>query len=90
MPYIPLKDRAKFDPAITTLEEELINFGLKPLSVGELNFVVSSLIWRLFDRNPSYTLGNDLIGTLECVKAEFIRRRLNHYEDSKIRQNGDL
>ena len=58
--------------------------------VGELNFVISSIIWKIFDDNPSYTLGNNLVGVLECVKQEFIRRKLNPYEDEKIIENGDL
>ena len=88
MPYIPQQDRLKFERAIATLEDELT--GIKPLLSGELNYVISSLIWRVFDQYPSYTLANSLVGVLECVIQEFIRRRLNDYEDKKILENGDL
>ena len=90
MPYIPQQDRLNFEQALVTLEDDLTAIGTKPLVVGELNYVISSLIWRIFDQLPSYTLANDLVGVLECVKQEFIRRRLNGYEDEKILENGDL
>ena len=90
MPYSPQKDRIKFNQALVTLEDDLTAIGTKPLVVGELNYVISSLIWRIFDQLPSYTLANDLVGVLECVKQEFIRRRLNGYENEKILENGDL
>ena len=58
--------------------------------VGEVNYLVSSVIWRLFDQNPRYKIANDLIGVLECVKAEFYRRKVANLEDKKIEENGDI
>jgi hypothetical protein len=58
--------------------------------VGEVNYVISSIIWELFKYKRSYTIGNNLIGVLECVKQEFYRRQLAPYEDKKIKENGDL
>jgi hypothetical protein len=46
------------------------------------------MIWHLWDKKKSYTLANNLIGVLECVKFEFIRRRLNDYENDKIAESG--
>lgn len=92
MPYIKQEDRKRFDPHINALAEELN----KPSSIspGEFNYVVSRLLWKLWvgdkHRSPSYTLGNILIGALECVKAEFYRRFLAPYEDVKIKENGDV
>jgi len=85
MPYIPKTNREKLTPKIESILEEI-----KELNVGELNFIISSIIWKIFDRKPSYTIANNLIGCLECVKQEFIRRRLNGYEDEKINENGDI
>jgi hypothetical protein len=31
---------------------------------GDLNYVLSSVMWRVFDNKPSYTFGNSLIGQL--------------------------
>lgn len=98
MPYIKKEDREKFDETIEVILDCLKHDFVKgtgydknkDISVGELNYIISSIIWRLFDEKPSYTLGNGLVGVLECVKQEFIRRRLNGYEDQKIKENGDL
>lgn len=90
MPYITPEKReliAKLGGlAATGLSQQLP----APLSPGDLNFIISRLIWAEFERNRSYTKGNELVGVLECVKQEFIRRKLNPYEDEKIKENGDL
>ena len=85
MPYIQQKAREKFDPAISTLLSQI-----KEIDPGELNYIFSKIVWRLFDREPSYSVANNMIGALECCKQEFIRRRLNNYEDQKIAAHGDL
>ena len=90
MPYIPQKDRNKFDDEIDLLICEITYFGTRAPLIGEVNYIFSKIIWRLFEEHPSYTRGNELVGVLECVKQEFIRRRLNGYEDEKILENGDL
>lgn len=86
MPYIKQDDRRKYDPAVDALSDALA----KDATPGDLNYCISRIIWELFDRKESYTKANELVGVLECVKQEFIRRRLNHYEDLKIIQNGDV
>lgn len=86
MPYIPQNNRDKFDAQVDALANALAT-NLEP---GELNYCISRLIWKLFGKKPSYTLGNSLIGALDCVKLEFYRRMLAPYEETKISQNGDL
>jgi hypothetical protein len=94
MPYIKKEDRTAYKEVIDKAVDKLLNKlpadNGKHYSVGELNYIISSIVWKLFDKNPSYTKGNELVGVLECVKQEFLRRRLNGYEDSKIKENGDL
>jgi hypothetical protein len=90
MPYIQPDHRVRFDVPIADVIKELTDGGAEAINVGELNYVMSSIIWGIFDKKPSYTLGNNLIGVLECVKQEFVRRRLNDYENTKIVENGDL
>lgn len=87
MPYIKNENRVKFDFCIDTLVEKLCENKFEP---GEFNYVVSRVVWKIFKLNPSYTLGNNLIGALECIKSEFYRRLLTPYEDKKIGENGDL
>lgn len=88
MPYIKPENRDKFEDAIKRLLDHLETKN--GCNVGELNYVISSIVWSIFDSKPSYTLGNNLMGVLECVKQEFYRRRLAGYEDEKIQENGDI
>jgi len=90
MPYIPKPDRKKFDEVLWSLDNQNPQWHRDDMPVGEINYVISSIIWRLFDIRPSYRRANELIGVLECVKQEFIRRRLNPYEDVKIQICGDI
>lgn len=94
MPYIKQEERQRYDNTIDDIVYLLLDKfpgdNHKHFQVGDLNYIISSIIWKLFDSNPSYTRGNELVGVIECVKQEFIRRRLNTYEDSKIKENGDI
>lgn len=90
MPYILKKQRVRFDPIIDSLYSRLTNNNKTNFDPGELNYIISKLVWKLFDNNPRYKTGNDLVGCLECIKQEFIRRRLNEYENEKINENGDI
>jgi hypothetical protein len=92
MPYIKQEKREFYRPEIDDLVEKLTNFSSPKhiVSVGELNYVFSKILWTIFDQNPSYTLGNNLTGCLECVKQEFYRRRLSLLEEKKMLDNGDL
>jgi len=88
MPYIPQDNRTVYDLDIERLLDTIARQTL--VSPGELNYIISRLVWSRFNERPSYTRANELVGVLECVKAEFIRRKLNGYEDGKIAENGDL
>ena len=94
MPYIPQNERPRYNAAIKNvvklLFEKTFADNDKDFSEGDLNYFVSSVVWALFDAKPSYRTGNKLVGCLECVKQEFLRRRLNDYEDIKILQSGDI
>ena len=84
MPYIPLKDRKRFDYDISNLNKE-INTS------GELNYVISCLANSLVDRlGGRYDNHNTVIGVLECAKLEMYRRRTGPYEDNAIARNGDI
>lgn len=92
MPYIKREKRPKYDAITKKLIAELLKAGkVKDFAeAGDLNYVISSIIWKLWDTMPKYENGNMLVGALECAKAEFIRRHLSLYEDQKIAENGDL
>lgn len=86
MPYIKQNDRLRYLTEVDSLSVKL----QEKSTPGELNFVISKIVWELFSKNPSYTKGNELMGVLECVKQEFYRRLLAEYEIEKIVENGDI
>ena len=94
MPYIKQNERQLYDPLIKEIIEKLFNHSYgeneKDYSEGELNYIFSSVVWKLFDVKRSYQSGNKLIGVLENVKLEFYRKKLGNYEDVKENENGSL
>ncbi len=79
MPYIKEKDR--------------ISLAKSPLpnNPGELNYLLTLLCLDYLSQNGnSYQQINDVIGALEGCKLEFYRRFAAPYEDSKIKENGDV
>lgn len=90
MPYVKQEIRDKINSDISSFTHALhCEFG-RDVNPGILNYVFSSIIRELFDKNPCYSTANDLMGVLECVKQEFYRRKVAPYEDEKIKENGDL
>lgn len=85
MPYIAKKDRKRFDAILSDLEA-----ATQKISAGELNYLLSSVIWRIFENNKSYSKANELMGVLECVKQEFYARKVSPYEREKQEENGDI
>ena len=62
-----------------------------PRVSGELNYCITQLLLDYWDfHGPSYQIINDIIGALEGAKLEFYRRVAGPYEDTKIKQNGDI
>lgn len=59
---------------------------------GDLNFAFSIISKNYFNHpnKKNYQAINDIIGALEGAKLEFTRRMTNSYEDSKIKENGDI
>jgi len=94
MPYISQFDRKKYDTSINELVEVLVGDSSTDepgsIELGGLNYILSSLVWKLWGRSPCYRLANDLIGVLECVKTEFYRRHVAEYEEEAQAYNGDL
>jgi len=82
MPYIRKSDRGQFNGYVENLASRI-------RGPGELNYVLSLLLYRLWQRNPGYFTGNELMGCLRCVGLEFYRRILGPYEDNARREHGD-
>jgi hypothetical protein len=45
--------------------------------------------WQGFER-VGYAEINEVVGVLECCKLELYRRLAAPYEDTKIKENGDV
>ena len=64
---------------------------VSPVNAGELNFKITTAVLEYMTTHKlSYSSINDVVGALECAKAEFIRRVVTPYEDTKIAKNGDV
>ena len=78
-------------PYITQERREAIGTGDEPVTSGELNFVLTQTILGYFkQRGGNYRVINDILGALEGAKLEFYRRIATPYEDTKIKENGDV
>lgn len=62
-----------------------------PEDAGELNYVITLAIQDYVHyKGLKYQTLNDVVGVLESAKAEFQRRIVGPYEDTKIAINGDV
>ena len=60
-------------------------------NAGELNYMVTRLVQAyLKHKGESYQTYNDIMGALEGAKLELYRRKIAPYEDTKIKENGDV
>ena len=81
MPYINQEIRDALTPRTS----------VDPGTPGPLNFQITKLIKNYIEINGlCYQNINDVVGALECAKAEFYRRVAAPYEDTKIEENGDV
>lgn len=88
MPYIKQRRRERFEIPIQKLADDLLM--LPEETAGNLNYVISSLLYRIWQRHAKYEMANRLVGVLECAKLEFYRRVISKYEDQKTESNGDV
>jgi hypothetical protein len=58
---------------------------------GDLNYTFTIIALDYLSRKgENYQHINDVIGALEGAKLEFYRRLVGPYEDTKIKENGDV
>ena len=89
MPYIDGNMRDRLDYLVDDLISKLRNTDALD---GQLNYVITRLLAGAYgvDREPRYSKINDIVGILECAKLEFFDRIARPYEDTKMKQNGDV
>lgn len=79
MPYIRKEDRPR------------ASSDMGQITAGELNFMFTLIANDYIStKGMSYQTINDIIGALEGAKLELYRRVVSPYEDSKIKENGDV
>lgn len=89
MPYIKIDKRNKITPVLKG------DFGRVEMqhviTAGDLNYAFTMLAIDYVKRmGLNYQNINDVVGALDGAKAEFQRRIVADYEDSKAEINGDV
>lgn len=87
MPYIKEEMRVRLDSKIDALGEAL---KAEDYDVGAINYSFSKILWAQFKLRPKYITVVFILGTLFAVALEFYRRWAGPYEDSKMKDNGDV
>jgi hypothetical protein len=87
MPYIKQERR---DAIIDFDTHSHILSTQAPDTAGELNYLITEIIKTYFKTKGGYQAINDIVGALEGAKLEFYRRVAAPYEDTKIKENGDV
>ena len=87
MPYIKQNQRPKIDDLV----KPIINH-LKSLSVedqdGSLNYAVTKILKNVYPKK--YFHFNRALGVLTAITHELYRKVIGPYEDTKIKENGDV
>jgi len=87
LPYIKPENRKKYDKVLKELVSILKTLPPEKID-GELNYVVTKILKEIYPLR--YFHINKAIGVLECAKLEFYRRVAAPYEDTKIKESGDV
>lgn len=87
MPYIELEKRAELDNIVNQILTYLEKAEDKDRD-GQLNYLFTKTLKSLY--KPSYFNYERIIGLLTCIQHEFYRRWVSPYEDSKMKQHGDI
>lgn len=94
MPYIPKRERAKYDDLIDALAHILNTRADNDELSGEFNYVLFRLARLLCDQESggkrSYARMAVVSSALSETQAEFRRRVMAPYEDEKISLAGDV
>jgi hypothetical protein len=79
-------------PYIEQERRNAILAGAKPQNAGELNFAITVVVDNYLQEKGGIRYGhlNEVVGAMECAKLELYRRLAAPYEDTKIREAGDV
>jgi hypothetical protein len=93
VPYIPPEERARLDPAIAQLAEELRDIANDPEHQGDyeglLNYSITRLALGVIPERRYKHIAR-ITGVLQNVGSEFYRRYVAPYEDEAAKKHGDV
>lgn len=79
MPYIEKKRRTEIKRPLCDAHD-----------AGELNNLLTLMIFHYLPDEPRYQDYNEIMGVLTCMQMEFYRRLVAPYEDKKRIEHGDV
>ncbi len=90
MPYIKRARREEIAPLLDPIIEAIGNVHRRWVQ-GDINYLITRIVKAWVNRSdPSYTVMSQGIAALECAKLEMYRRMLSPFEDSKVKEDGDV
>lgn len=87
MPYIKQNQRPKIDEVLKPLIKHLKSLPTEDQD-GSLNYAITKILKNLYPMK--YFHLNRALGVLTAVKEEFYRVVVGPYEDTKIKENGEV
>jgi hypothetical protein len=87
MPYIDRIGRSFWDPKLKELETYITDTDP---DVGAMNYMITKMLLAWVKNKLRYVRICMVMGTLICVMFEFYRRIAAPYEETKIKENGDV
>lgn len=87
MPYIEKEKRPELDQLVNPLIDHLKSLQVEDQD-GSLNYAITKIIRNVYP--IKYFHLNRALGVLSAVTQEFYRKIVGPYEESKIKENGDI
>lgn len=87
MPYIKADQRPAIDDLVKPLIDHLKSLPLEDQD-GSLNYIVTKIIKNVYPQK--YFHFNRALGVLTAITQELYRKIIGPYEDTKIKENGDV
>lgn len=87
MPYIDIESRERLKHTVEDMRDYIDG---EPKTPGELNYLLTSMCDEYTKGQLSYSVINEVVGVLECVKLEYSRKVAVPYEIQKEHDNGGV
>ena len=87
MPYIKKEQRPEVDRLVSPLIKYLKSLPVEKQD-GALNYIVTKIVRNLYPQK--YFHLNRALGVLSAITHELYRRVVAPYEDTKIKEQGDV